>query len=692
MTYGSQLVIARLIGPDGYGTYAYVFSWMTILAYAAALGFDVSTLRFVPTYQAQAAWPLVRGVIQYAERRTMLAGAAVVVIAVALMSVGAGSGSPALRQTFLAGLGLVPIWALLWVRCSLVRACGGVIAGLVPDRLVRDGILIALLGAASFALGWHIDAPTVMLATLLSSAIGLALATHAARRRRPPALRGVAAEYAARVWRRTAFPLVAIGIGEVALNRTGVVLLGWSGDTRAAGLYALAFNFALVVALPRTAVNAWLAPTISALHARGDRAALQRVVARASGWTLAGAIGLALTLGLLAGPLLAWFGHDFGAGLTTLQILLVGQVIAAAAGSQMFLLTMTGHEDAAALMLAVAVGFNALLSAAGVALLGPVGAALAATFSLLAWNAAMAWFIHRRVGLAPGVLAAIRLPPLASTRRSLALTGQATQRSAGEGSAAHDRILQTTVHPPRCLTEQLPRDQGDFSPVMRIDLLEDVVHVHLGRAQRDIELVGDDLVRRPAAQQFEHRPLARRQFVNRDRGVGQDGRFDRLGRRHRFLGFRGTREVRAARDDQASRRCGHRDARGRGDVALKAEAADQRLGALVIRVIDDGGDRQFGAPASNPADLLLQPVGVRRGRADADDHGSRLVEHSVTGRRPQLADDRGPELLAEAPQPERKAPLEKGALRDPDQKPGLTARRFGGARPTELRRPRACES
>jgi O-antigen/teichoic acid export membrane protein len=415
-TYGAQLVIARLVGPEGYGTYAYVFSWMTIFAYAAALGFDVSMLRFVSAYRAQEAWSLLRGIIRYAERRVAVAGAAVIVLGAALLWARAGAGEPALRLTFLAGLGLVPVWALLWVRCSLVRACGGVIAGLVPDRLVRDGLLIILLGVATFGLHWRIEAPAAMLATLLSSAIGLVLASTVARQRRPRALQGVAAEYAARVWRRSALPLVAVGIAEVAMNRTGVVLLGWSGDTRAAGIYALAFNFALVVALPRTAVNAWLAPTISALYARGDRAALQRVVARAAGWTLAGAVGLTLPLVLLAGPLLAWFGRDFGAGTATLRILLVGQAIAAGAGSQMFLLTMTGHEHPAAVMLGLAAGLNAVLSVWLIARFGPAGAALAATVSLLVWNVMMALFIRRRIGLMPGVLAAMPLLPLAGPR------------------------------------------------------------------------------------------------------------------------------------------------------------------------------------------------------------------------------------------------------------------------------------
>src|ERR1700757_2693839 len=67
VTYLSQLVIARTIGVESYGIYSYVVAWVTLLAYLAALGFDVSLLRLVPAYRTQGMWELTRGVIQYAE-------------------------------------------------------------------------------------------------------------------------------------------------------------------------------------------------------------------------------------------------------------------------------------------------------------------------------------------------------------------------------------------------------------------------------------------------------------------------------------------------------------------------------------------------------------------------------------------------------------------------------------------------
>ena len=70
-------------------------------------------------------------------------------------------------------------------------------------------------------------------------------------------------------------PLMTITAAEVFMNRTGVLLLGWIGSSRDAGIYALAFNIAFLTVLPQTAVNALLAPTVSDLFGRSDHEQLQ---------------------------------------------------------------------------------------------------------------------------------------------------------------------------------------------------------------------------------------------------------------------------------------------------------------------------------------------------------------------------------------------------------------------------------
>jgi O-antigen/teichoic acid export membrane protein len=408
LTYCSQLIIARIVGVDAYGVYAYVFAWMIVLGYFATLGFDVGLLRFVPAYEAERAWPLLRGVIQYAQRRSAFVGVAVMLIGICLIE--NWVSSPQLETTFLVGLVLVPIYALVRIRCSVVRAFGGVVSALVPDRVVRDGTLIGLLAVATLGMGWTVEAPLVMMATLIGAAVGLICAGFAMQRRRPRAIDGILPAYDTAVWRRAAIPLVILGATEGLLNRTGVILLGWITDTKDAGIYSLAFNIALVVTLPRIAMNTLFAPVISDLYARKDMRTMQVLITRTSPWTFWAGLGIAAVLFVLAEPLLAWFGAGYDAGVLALRILLVSQVMAASAGSQLYVMTMTGHERSAAVLLVCCAALNAGVSAVLIVMYGLPGAAVGTALSLVIWNVAMALFLWRRLGLLPGVLGRLRLP------------------------------------------------------------------------------------------------------------------------------------------------------------------------------------------------------------------------------------------------------------------------------------------
>jgi O-antigen/teichoic acid export membrane protein len=405
LTYLSQLLIARLIGSTSYGYYAYALAWMTILAYVAALGFDVSLLRLISVYSAEGKWGLARGMLRYAERRGA-AAACLIALGVCLLLWFVRASLPAEQvRTFVIGLALVPVWSLLWMSSAAVRAYGGVVAALAPDRIVRDGGLVVVLGLLIASRSVTVSAATVMLASVGCSLVGLFIVRAALRRRRPRAVAEAVPEYAPAIWRAAALPLVLISIAETLLNRTGVLILGSSSQAIAAGVYAAAFNVAMTLTLPRTAVNALFAPLVSELWITGDRRALQFTVTRTALWTLLSALCMALPLMILAEPLLSWFGPDFAQGATALRVLLAGQIVASGFGPQMFLMTMTGNESSASVLLIGCAILNWMLGWLLTHLMGLTGAAIATTAALIFWNVAMAVFVWRSLGLVPGPMA-----------------------------------------------------------------------------------------------------------------------------------------------------------------------------------------------------------------------------------------------------------------------------------------------
>jgi O-antigen/teichoic acid export membrane protein len=405
LAFLSQLVLARVLGVEGYGIYAYVIAWVTILGLLATLGFHTALLRFASAYRAHGEWALLRGVIRYAEIRVLTAGLAIGAVG-AVAVVGLGDRlPPELVRTFQLGFAIVPVLALLQLRSSTVRAFGGVISALAPQNLVRSATVLLIVAVAGLVLGWQLAPSSAMAAMLLGTALGLALVTLALRRRRPAQVTTVAVEQQAALWRQTALPLLFLAAMQALLARIDILILGYVVDTTSAGIYVAASRVAALVAFALTAVNTIFAPNIAALHARGDSPALQAMVTTTARWTTISGLAIAVPLLVLAPIVLAAFGDAFTSGATALRILLLGQIVNAATGSVGNLLTMTGHERYAAVVLGIAAVGQVGLCAILIPMFGMEGAAIATAATMIGWNIAMAVFVWRNLRIVPSILA-----------------------------------------------------------------------------------------------------------------------------------------------------------------------------------------------------------------------------------------------------------------------------------------------
>lgn len=68
LAFGLQVLLARLLGYEQYGEYILAFTVMVTLATILKLGFDTTTLRFVPVYRSRGDWVLLRGLLRESGR------------------------------------------------------------------------------------------------------------------------------------------------------------------------------------------------------------------------------------------------------------------------------------------------------------------------------------------------------------------------------------------------------------------------------------------------------------------------------------------------------------------------------------------------------------------------------------------------------------------------------------------------
>ena len=186
------------------------------------------------------------------------------------------------------------------------------------------------------------------------------------------------------------------------MNRIGVVTLGWAGMTREAGVFNMVANLAMLTVLPRTAVNALLAPTIAAIYARRDAVGTAGGCGQTSLWTVARSPASLCNRDGWPIPYSAGLALASQRGYPRSASCSLAQIVTAGAGSQLSLLTMTGHERPAVLAVAVGAATNLGSSSLLVPRLGLTGAALAAAASLLVWNGVMALMVWRKLHFLPG--------------------------------------------------------------------------------------------------------------------------------------------------------------------------------------------------------------------------------------------------------------------------------------------------
>src|SRR5690606_12549330 len=72
------VLLARLLGPEGYGLYSYALAWATMLGIPVQFGIPTLVVREVARLRAYGQWNLVRGLLRLANILVVIATAAII--------------------------------------------------------------------------------------------------------------------------------------------------------------------------------------------------------------------------------------------------------------------------------------------------------------------------------------------------------------------------------------------------------------------------------------------------------------------------------------------------------------------------------------------------------------------------------------------------------------------------------------
>lgn len=351
LAYLLQIVLARSLGADDYGTFSFAWSVITIGGFLATFGFGQIGVRFLAQYHENSASALAHGFLRAGLAAT-LCGALIACLLIVMLFPFVEHHYGALCETILAiGLIALPFFALTDLMEGLARSQGWTIRALLPPYILRQGgIILILLGA--MLVGHRIGTEFAMKAALIAT-IFAALAHSALIL--PPLLRLFPREkpaYDWPTWREAARPTLLSDIALLARQNLDLILLGLLANAYAVGIYFAATRIASLLGLIEFAVGAAfghrfarLAHEAGLAHKEGGTA-LRQTFAEARRLTfIPGLIGTGVLM--LATPLiLSLFGPEFRTAIPMTLLLLAAGGVRLLFGPLEDALTMSGHPPA----------------------------------------------------------------------------------------------------------------------------------------------------------------------------------------------------------------------------------------------------------------------------------------------------------------------------------------------------------
>lgn len=405
LTFLVGILLARQLGPSGYGVYALAMAATALAGMLTEFGLPLLAMREFARAEATQSWGAARGLIRWADRIILSISSVILIgffISAFLFDFAQQS---AFLATMIWAIILVPIVAIAKLRGLALLSMGHIFAGQFAVLILRPG-LFALALAVIWLMARDLGPAQAMVWQVVAAAIALVTVAIFFHRLRPQAMRDAQPVNQSRSWLSATVPMGMTEGLRLLQGQLAIFLLGLLMTTEAVGLFRVAEASAAICLVPTTILNVVAAPHFSRLHAQRNMAELQRLLAFVTTGFVIGIALLSLPLLIFGPQLIALaFGSEFTNAFTPLVLLLIGGLLIGFFGPVATLANMIGEERAVTKGSVLAVAAQAICALALIPVAGIIGAALGVIAGQAAWYGYLAYRVYRITGLDSTLLA-----------------------------------------------------------------------------------------------------------------------------------------------------------------------------------------------------------------------------------------------------------------------------------------------
>ncbi|QCI64372.1 lipopolysaccharide biosynthesis protein [Phreatobacter stygius] len=399
IAYVSQVLMARWMGSNEFGTYISVWVWVLLLGHISNAGLASAAQRFIPEYGEKADQDGLRGFI--AGSRIIGVLAATIVAGLGLLVLwrfGHLVAQPMLMPLVLAAICL-PLYVLTDIQDGIARSYNWTDLALGPPYLIRPVLLLAGM-VVGYGLGLVADAVTAMACAVIATWTTAIIQFWLIQRRLAGQVPAGPKRVEAGFWLRTSAAIFLVEAFYMALTYTDVILLKQLSSAEEVAIYWAAVKTLALVAFIYFSVAAAAAHRFSEYHVAGDREKLAAFLQASIRWTFFPSLAATILILALGKPFLMLFGPDFVKGYPAMFVVSAGLLARAAVGPVERLLSMSGHQGVCALIYGAAFATAVILCLVLIPRFGMMGAATATAIALTLESVLLFWITRRRLGLA----------------------------------------------------------------------------------------------------------------------------------------------------------------------------------------------------------------------------------------------------------------------------------------------------
>lgn len=397
---GTQVVLARLLGPELLGVFFLFLSIVGVSVMLVKAGIDRTILRLVAEAHGRGDWGEIRGLVKTSLILVAVTGAAVTVL-LKVFSFPIGTNwfqSPLLSQVIGAGCILVFLQGLQGIIGESFRGLHAIgrasyFQGPVSSSLFMFSLLILWIYNVEAGLNLVVFLSMVSFAISISIAGGLLMRlimSHGAEAKKTDVKNMLS----------IASPMFITSAAVFILGQMDIFVLGMFMAKSEVGFYGAASRLAVMVGFIILIINANVQPIMADLYHKKDFHKLERILRTTATMGLGVCIPVSLALIVWGDRIIKLFyGAEFVEGAQVLAILTVGKFMHVSLGSSGALLQMTGfHKPMMNISIIVA-----LLSVASFFLVvrpyGKEGVAIVSAVALTVQNLLQVYYARKLTGL-----------------------------------------------------------------------------------------------------------------------------------------------------------------------------------------------------------------------------------------------------------------------------------------------------